>query len=235
MKKQNNILQEGSVNFMQVRKTLVLSMQALKKEVIDMAELTLDNIKKAFHAFQEADQVAAKNTLKLDDAVDAAEEAIAKHALQVIWREQPVASDLRLVTGILKMITDIERIGDHACDVAYMTTNINAKPNAHVLSLATKLMNNLEAMYKMTIEALELNNEALAQKVIEEDEQINLVYKEALSKITDMLKKDQIEAEEAVYSLMILKYLEKIGDHATNIAEWIIFTLTGIHKKTELY
>ena len=56
-----------------------------------------------------------------------------------------------------------------------------------------------------------------------------------LSKITDMIKKDQIEAEEAVYSLMILKYLEKIGDHATNIAEWIIFTLTGIHKKTELY
>ena len=61
------------------------------------------------------------------------------------------------------------------------------------------------------------------------------MYKEALAKITDMLKKDQIEPEEAVYSLMILKYLEKIGDHATNIAEWIIFTLTGIHKKTELY
>ena len=220
---------------MQVRKTLVLSMQALKKEVIDMAELTLVNIKKAFHAFQTGNQEEAKATLQLDDAVDTAEESIAKHALQVIWREQPVASDLRLVTGILKMITDIERIGDHACDVAYMTTHIDSKPNEHVLLLATKLMNNLESMYNMTIQALELNNEALAHKVIEEDESINQIYKEALAKITDMLKKDQIEPEEAVYSLMILKYLEKIGDHATNIAEWIIFTLTGIHKKTELY
>lgn len=235
MKKQNNILQEGSDRRMQVRKTLVLSMQALKKEVVDMAELTLVNIKKAFHAFQHASQEEAQAVLKLDDAVDAAEESIAKHALQVIWREQPVASDLRLVTGILKMITDIERIGDHACDIAYMTTNIKTKPNQHVVLLATKLMNNLESMYNMTIQALELNNEALAHKVIEEDENINVVYKEALAKITDMLKKDQIEPEEAVYSLMILKYLEKIGDHATNIAEWIIFTLTGIHKKTELY
>ena len=235
MRKLNNISQEGLVNHMQVRKTLVLSMQALKKEVIDMAELTLVNIKKAFHAFQTANQEEAKATLQLDDAVDAAEESIAKHALQVIWREQPVASDLRLVTGILKMITDIERIGDHACDVAYMTTHIDSKPNEHVLLLATKLMNNLESMYNMTIQALELNNEALAHKVIEEDESINQIYKEALAKITDMLKKDQIEPEEAVYSLMILKYLEKIGDHATNIAEWIIFTLTGIHKKTELY
>ena len=96
-------------------------------------------------------------------------------------------------------------------------------------------MNTLESMYYITIEALQTNNETLAQKVIKEDQEINSVFKIALKTITEMLKSDLIEAEEAVYSLMILKYLEKIGDHATNISEWIIFTKTGVHKRTELY
>jgi phosphate transport system protein len=90
-------------------------------------------------------------------------------------------------------------------------------------------------MLLMTIQALEMNNEALALKVIAEDETVNKIYKSAITKIIDMIKEDTLEAEEAVYSLMLLKYLEKVGDHATNIAEWIIFTLTGIHKRTELY
>ena len=220
---------------MEARKSLNVSIEKLKKEVIEMAELSFENIKGAFSAFKNASHSEASKILKLDDAVDEAEEAIAKHALRVIWKEQPVATDLRIVTAILKMITDIERIGDHACDIAYMTTQLKEIPHEKIVGLATKLMNTLESMYYITIEALQTNNETLAQKVIKEDQEINSVFKIALKTITEMLKSDLIKAEEAVYSLMILKYLEKIGDHATNISEWIIFTKTGVHKRTELY
>lgn len=235
MKKQNNILPEGLVNFMQVRKSLVEAMQRLKQESIEMAELTLEHIKEAFNAFQTGDHLVADAIMKKDDLVDQYEEKIAKHALKVIWREQPVASDLRLVTGILKMITDIERIGDHAADIAYMTTFLNGQMNQKIAPVAKEIMDNLESMYLMTIQALEMNNEALAQKVIEADEAVNKGYKKALKLVTDLIKKEEIDAETAVHTLMILKYLEKVGDHAGNIAEWIIFTLTGIHKTTELY
>jgi phosphate transport system protein len=220
---------------MQVRKSLVEAMQRLKGETIEMAELTLELIKEAFQAFQDGDVSAAKNIMKKDDLVDQFEEKIAKHALKVIWREQPVASDLRLVTGILKMITDIERIGDHASDIAYMTTFLKDKMNVKLEPIAREMMKDLENMYLMTIQALEMNNEALAQKVIEADESVNKGYKKALKLVTDLIKKEEIDAESAVHTLMILKYLEKVGDHAGNIAEWIIFTLTGIHKTTELY
>lgn len=220
---------------MQVRKSLVEAMQRLKGETIEMAELTLELIKEAFQAFQIGDVSAAKNIMKKDDLVDQFEEKIAKHALKVIWREQPVASDLRLVTGILKMITDIERIGDHASDIAYMTTFLKDKMNLKLEPIAREMMNDLENMYLMTIQALEMNNEALAQKVIDADENVNKGYKKALKLVTELIKKEEIDAESAVHTLMILKYLEKVGDHAGNIAEWIIFTLTGIHKTTELY
>lgn len=220
---------------MQVRKSLVEAMQRLKKESVEMAKLTLELIKEAFDAFQNADKSAAKAIMKKDDLVDQYEEKIAKHALKVIWKEQPVASDLRLVTGILKMITDIERIGDHASDIAYMTSFIREKMNEKIEPVAKEIISNLESMYLMTIQALEMNNEALAQQVIEADEAVNKGYKNALKLVTELIKKDEIEAETAVYTLMILKYLEKVGDHAGNIAEWIIFTLTGIHKTTELY
>ena len=96
---------------MEARKSLNVSIEKLKKEVIEMAELSFENIKGAFSAFKNASHSEASKILKLDDAVDEAEEAIAKHALRVIWKEQPVATDLRIVTAILKMITDIERIG----------------------------------------------------------------------------------------------------------------------------
>jgi phosphate transport system protein len=133
------------------------------------------------------------------------------------------------------MLTDIERFGDHASDIAYMTKNINHLPNSEIVSRAKDMMEHLDMMYLMTIQALEMNNEALALKVIAEDEAVNAIYKGAIKKIIEMIKEETLEPEEAVYSLMLLKYLEKVGDHATNIAEWIIFTITGIHKRTELY
>lgn len=220
---------------MQVRRSLVENIQQIKQETMTMAQLSLEALKKAFITYQTGDQTLGLEVMKADDAIDAFEESIAKHTLKVLWKEQPVASDLRFVTGILKMVTDIERIGDHAADIAYMTKNINHVPDQKVVKLAKAMMDNLETMYLMTIQALEMNNEALAQKVILEDESVNALYKKAITEITLMIKEDSLEPEEAVYSLMVLKYLEKVGDHATNIAEWIIFTLTGIHKRTELY
>lgn len=220
---------------MKPRQSLVDAMERLNRESIEMASLALSHLQQAFHAFEKADHEEAKHVMTLDDLVDQYEEKIAKHALKVIWKEQPVASDLRLVTGILKMITDIERIGDHASDIAYMTTQLKKALDSSVHPLATKIMSNLETMYLLTIEALKKHDEILAKEVIKQDDMINTGYKDALKHVTTLIKEEKIEAEEAVHILMVLKYLEKIGDHATNIAEWIIFTLTGIHKHTELY
>lgn len=219
----------------QARRALVEQTDLLKKELVDMIHLTRAHIEIAFDAFLSGDPNKSEGIRALDQKVDDFEEAISKHALQIIWREQPVASDLRLVTAILKMITDVERIGDHASDIAYMTKNISKKPDIKVVKFASELMSKLSSMYQLVIESFETMSESKAQQVIQLDESINTLFKQSLTEITEYLKDDSLEPNEAIYSLMILKYLEKIGDHATNIAEWIIFAMTGIHKNTSLY
>lgn len=220
---------------MNLRKSLLQSVDDLKKEVVMMADIALANLREALSAFKTTDKVAAEEIMKKDDVVDRYEEEIAKHALKMIWKEQPVASDLRLVTGILKLITDIERIGDHASDIAEMTLHLDDTRNVRVLPMTSKLAELVEKMVLTSIQALVKVDEDLAKEVIQKDDEVDEWFQKLIHKITTELKEDKIDPNEAIYVLMVAKYFERVGDHAVNIAEWIIFMVSGKHKHTFLF
>ncbi len=220
---------------MTLRQSLLQSIEALKKEVANMADLALSNLREALTAFKNSDHNLAKEVMRKDDEVDQYEEEIAKQALKIIWKEQPVASDLRLVTGILKLITDLERIGDHASDIAEMTLHLEENTNRRTLPLTSKMAEIVTEMVLDSIQALVKVDDVVARKVIEEDDLVDDLFQQLIKKMTSELKKENMDPNEAIYVLMVGKYFERVGDHAVNIAQWIIFMVSGTHKNTLLF
>jgi phosphate transport system protein len=220
---------------MTLRQHLEEMIEYLKKDVAHMADLALSNLKEGLVAFKNSDHDLAKQVIKKDDEVDQYEEEIAKQALKIIWREQPVASDLRLVTGILKLITDLERIGDHASDIAEMTLHLEGGINKRVLPITSHMAQIVEEMVLLSIKALVQVDEKTAKAVIEKDDEVDELFQQLILKMTTELKNDKIDANELIYVLMVAKYFERVGDHAVNIAQWIIFIVKGTHKNTLLF
>ncbi|MDI6452965.1 phosphate signaling complex protein PhoU [Peloplasma aerotolerans] len=220
---------------MTLRQSLMQSIEDLKKEVAQMADIALANLKEGLRAFKNTDLKLAKEVMAKDDEVDRFEEDIAKNALKIIWKEQPVASDLRLVTGILKLITDLERIGDHASDIAEMTLHLEDNRNQRMLPLTSKMAEIVEQMVLSSINALVKVDEKQAQEVIDRDDEVDDLFQQLIVKMTKEMKEDKLDPNEAVYVLMVAKYIERVGDHAVNIAEWIIFMVSGKHKETLLF
>ena len=220
---------------MTLRQSLLSSIEELKKEVASMADLALDNLREGLKAFKTNDLRLAEEVIKKDEEVDRYEEEIAKQALKIIWKEQPVASDLRLVTGILKLITDLERIGDHASDVAEMTLHLTDSRNQRVMPITSKMAERVEQMVLKSIQGLVRVDEKLAKEVIDEDDEVDDLFQSLILKMTSELKNDNIDPNEAIYILMVAKYFERVGDHAVNIAQWIIFMAKGTHKNTLLF
>jgi phosphate transport system protein len=220
---------------MTLRQHLEEMIETLKKNVAHMADLALSNLREGLVAFKNGDQDLAKIVIKKDDEVDRYEEEIAKLALNIIWREQPLASDLRLVTGILKLITDLERIGDHATDIAEMTLHIDGKINKRVLPITSQMADIVEEMVLLSIKGLVQVNESIAVDVIKKDDEVDDLFQQLILKMTTELKNDKIDANELIYVLMVAKYFERVGDHAVNIAQWIIFIVKGTHKNTLLF
>ena len=220
---------------MTLRQHLEEMIEELKKQVAEMADLALSNLREGLDAFKSNNLELAKIVIKKDDEVDQYEEEIAKQALKIIWREQPVASDLRLVTGILKLITDLERIGDHATDIAEMTLHLEGSLNKRVLPITSKMAEIVEEMVLLSIKGLVHVNEEIAQEVIKKDDLVDELFQQLITKMTTELKNDKIDANELIYVLMVAKYFERVGDHAVNIAQWIIFMVKGTHKNTLLF
>lgn len=220
---------------MTLRQSLMTSIEELKKEVAEMADLALANLREGLKAFKTNDLVLAREVISKDEEVDQYEEEIAKSALKIIWKEQPVAGDLRLVTGILKLITDLERIGDHASDVAEMTLHLTDSRNQRVIPLTSKMAEVVEQMVLKSIDGLVKVDEKLAREVIDQDDEVDTLFQQVINKMTTELKNDNIDPNEAIYILMVAKYFERVGDHAVNIAQWIIFMVKGTHKNTLLF
>lgn len=220
---------------MTLRQTLLKSIELLKKEVAMMADLALSNLRDGLKAFKSTDLILAQQVINKDEEVDRYEEEIAKQALKIIWKEQPVASDLRLVTGILKLITDLERIGDHASDIAEMTLHLEDNRNQRVMPITSKMAEIVEEMVLSSIEALVKVDETKARQVIQRDDEVDDLFQQVILKMTNELKQDKLDPNEAIYVLMVAKYFERVGDHAVNIAEWIIFMVKGTHKNTLLF
>ena len=218
-----------------VRANFENELKELHLEIINMGSVVEAAIKDSIRAFMSYDLALCEAIIANDKRVDELEKKIESKCLWLIAREQPVASDLRKITTALKITTDMERIGDHAADIAELTTRIGGKNkfsgSIHIPQMA-------EAAIEMVNDAITayVNYDLALAKSTEKkddvvDDYFNLI-KEELVRVFDTRPGDM---DNAIDLLLIAKYLERIADHAVNICEWVRFSQTGEHKNTQIF
>jgi phosphate transport system protein len=205
-------------------------LELLNTKLIEMGSLCERAIADAAKALMEGDTQLAQEVVSLDEEIDHKERQIESLCLKLLLQQQPVARDLRQVSSALKMITDMERIGDQAADIAEITMLANIKASdstSHIGAMA-------KATIKMVTESIDAyvrRDLALAQSVIAYDDVVDNLFSQVKQELIDLIRRDPEMSEYVVDLLMIAKYFERIGDHATNTAEWVEFSVTGKHRE----
>jgi phosphate transport system protein len=210
-------------------------LENLKLELIRMGDAVLDNIDAGLHSFLTMDVGLAERIVKADKVVNAHEQAIEKECLRIILKEQPVAKDLRLITAVLKMITDLERIGDHAADISKMTIFMENTKKPFPLPQMKPMTEAATAMIRKALASFINRDALLAEEVHGDDDTVDALFEETKKTVADAIRANAIDADYALYAMMVAKYLERIADHAVNIGEWVVFSITGEHKHNLIF
>mgnify|MGYP001019015222 FL=1 len=172
-----------------------------------------------------------KKVNELENEIDEMEKTIESHCLRLLLQQQPVASDLRIISTALKMITDMERIGDNAEDIAeiakFLVNQEFIKDLVHIPQMAEATI----SMVKRSVDAFVSKDKELALEVCRDDDIVDNLFQIIKNELIGKIQEEANNGEQAIDLLMIAKYLERIGDHAENIAEWVIFSITGEHVK----
>ncbi|MEG2813234.1 MAG: phosphate signaling complex protein PhoU [Oscillospiraceae bacterium] len=213
-----------------MRKNFEEQLQQLNNDLICMGALCESAIASATKSLLTADKTLAKQAIAEDKEIDQKEKDIEGLCLKLLLQQQPVAKDLRLISAALKMITDMERIGDQAADIAEIVTFTDLRESQNSVHIADMSYATMK-MVTDSIDAFVQRDLNLAKEVIEYDDVVDNLFCSIKSDIIDLILKDPQKSEEAVDIIMIAKYFERIGDHATNIAEWVAFSITGNHKE----
>lgn len=205
----------------------------LNQELTNMGILCENAISLAIQAlFEEnSDKLAAK-VLEVDGEIDRKEKEIEALCMRLLLRQQPVARDLRAISSALKMISDMERIGDQAADISEITRYVQKFEGINKLHIKNMTV----AVIKMVTDSIESfvdKNLDLAQSVIEYDDVVDDLFDKIKSELIGLISQESQNGEFCIDLLMIAKYLERIADHATNVAEWVIFSITGGHGKAK--
>ena len=198
----------------------------LNKEMIEMGNKIIDSIKMAIAALESSDTEKAKMIMEGDAEIDRLQKKIENICFNLLIQQQPVATDLRNVPAAMKMVTDMERIGDHAADISEITILMGQESRVDQFEHIAKMANETMIMLNHSIEAYVEKDAEKARRVIEHDDIVDALFDAAKKDVIQLILDDSGEGEEATDLLMIAKYFERIGDHATNIAEWVIFSLT---------
>ena len=200
----------------------------LNNEMIDMAIMIEQSIGKAVDALARSDEKLAKEVMENDISVDRAQKRIEGICFNLLIQQQPVARDLRTITAAMKMVTDMERIGDHAADISEMTIFMGKEKSVEGFEHINKMAIETVIMLKHSIEAYVERDQEKAKAVIEHDDIVDSLFAKAKQDIIQLILNKPNEGEEATDLLMVAKYFERIGDHATNIAEWVIYSLKTV-------
>lgn len=205
----------------------------LNNELIQMGSMIEKAIENAVKALVTQDIELAKRIIDSDEEIDRQERAIEGMCLKLLLQQQPVAKDLRQISSALKMITDMERIGDHAADISEITMTMLDKDEAYIKNLEhiQSMAKETSAMLIGSVDAFVEKNLEKANDVIRQDDVIDRLFITVQKELVQLIQKDPECGEQATDLLMIAKYFERIGDHATNISEWVIFSLTGSHEE----
>lgn len=201
----------------------------LNDELIHMGSLIEQAIEMAIKAFMNQDVEGAKKAIEFDQDIDKQERNVERLCMQLILQQQPVARDLRLISSALKMITDMERIGDHAGDISEMTILMADSPYLLDTKYVCEMAKETTDMVIKSIDAFVQKDLEIAKSVIEMDNRVDDLFSQEKEEIIQAINQNAKDGEQATDLLMVAKYFERIGDHATNIAEWVIYSILGKH------
>ena len=202
----------------------------LNAEIIDMGTLIEHAIEESVQALSSRDVVRARKIIALDREADQKEREVENQCLKLLLQQQPVARDLRFISAALKMITDMERIGDQAADVAEIVTMLDGGHEGEFPQIQ-EMGGETIKMVRGAIDAFVRRDLSLAEWVVAMDDKVDGLFVAAKDALIELLRRDAGAGVLALDLLMIAKYLERIGDHAVNIAEWVVFAITGVHKE----
>lgn len=204
-------------------------LEKLHEDLITMGGLCETAIGAAVEAVTKGDAEMARQAMADDSKIDEMERTIEHLCLKLLLQQQPVARDLRTISSALKMISDMERIGDQATDIAEIAKFIQGKheqTNATLHTMAAAAIH----MVKESVDSFVRRDQALARKVIGDDDLVDSLFDDTKRQLIEFISRDASNGEYYLDLLMIAKYLERIADHATNIAEWVLFSITGRHE-----
>ena len=203
----------------------------MNHELMSMAMLVESSISMAVAAMQQNDAELAKNIILKDDEIDHKEREIERMCFMLLLSQQPVPGDLRSISTVLKMLTDLERIGDHASDISEITV-MNADKALELPEYIPQMAETAGLMVRNAIDAFIQKDLVKARSVIRNDDIVDDLFLALRNELIDSIRTrgNTLDGEQTLDMLMVGKYFERIGDHAVNIAEWVVFDITGMHK-----
>ncbi len=204
-------------------------MNELKRELTIMGSSCEEIIALASHALTDMDEELVRKVNAIGTQIDESDRTIETICMKILLRQQPVARDLRQISAAMKMITDMERIGDQAEDIVEIIPFMNAHPDEKFPKIR-EMAKAAQTMVTEAVEAYVKQDLELARKVMAYDDVVDDYFTRVKNGIIDIIAAEPSQGEYALDLLMIAKYFERIGDHCTNIAEWVEFSVTGVHK-----
>lgn len=215
---------------MVLRHSFEKELELLHYDLIKMASLVEESIDKTITALKKQDSALAKEIYKNDDVIDGYERKIEKTCLNLIARQQPLAKDLRTIGTALKIITDLERIADHSADIAEITINMSHEKYVKPLVDVPRMAELAKTMVVKAIDSYVKQDVDLAREVCKSDDEVDDLFEKIKLELSSIMKNDPLSVDQIINLLYIAKYLERMGDHATNIGEWVVFNVTGEHE-----
>ena len=212
-----------------MRNQFDLQLQQLHRELIKMGALCEEAISAGVKALLDSDRAMAEKAMQRERDIDQAERDVEGLCMKLLLQQQPVARDLRTISSALKMISDMERIGDQAADIAEITRHIGSvqlparSPIGEMARAAVKMVTD-------SVESFVKGDLHMARGVIQYDDVVDQLFNDVKAELTALIRADSDSAELALDLMMVAKYLERIGDHAVNVGEWVAFSITGVHE-----
>ena len=204
-------------------------LQQLNEDLISMGALCKEAVADAMTALLYSDKQARQKAFLTEYEIDHKERDIESLCMKLLLQQQPVARDLRQISSALKMITDMERIGDQASDIAELSLQLGDVSDIDEISLIQKMANETMMMVVRGTEAYVTKDLDVAHNVIDNDDVVDDLFDQIKMALVKRIQDNHVKSFEAADLLMVAKYFERIGDHATNIAEWVIYSITGKH------
>jgi len=210
-----------------IRGHFTRQLREVQEDLVNMTQAAKKMLQMAIESLQERNVIKAKEVIALDDIVDSYNLKIEEKCLRMIALQQPVAKDLRVIAAVMKIITDVERIGDYSIDIAKFSIRLADKPLFKPLIDVPKMAGIVIKMLEETSATFIQKDLNVVQKVVEDDDQVDAMYRSIHEEVVTYIEKDPTVTRQAIWILMIARYLERIGDHITNITERIYYMETG--------